>query len=706
MSSARKADYWKSYRRVRANVHAHLAAIYHSNNEATDESLSINHSSDADIEIGSENVSVVGLDNTRNPCEEELHAQVENGDAFDYQEQPNALFGNDSDQELYVNDETETDNDSNIDVKIDIDSDNSLENELQTWASSFHIPHAALQSLLSILRVHHPFLPKDPRTLLRTCRRYNITAIDGGSYYHFGIASSLLKEFESRPNIRDLQLDSLQIQFNIDGVPLFKSTNTQFWPILGRVVRPFESSPFIVGLFSGNQKPGSAQEYLQYFREELDELFQNGINIPDSDHNLAIEVCCFVCDTPARNFVKQTKGHSGYYGCDRCTQRGVWSEKVTFPEVDAPLRTDVQFDEMQQEEHHKNMCPLAGLHIGLVSQFPLDYMHLVCLGVTRRLLMLWIKGPLICRQGTRFAIQVSDIINMLRPYMPRDFLRKGRSLQELDRWKASEFRQFLLYLGPVILRGLLPIRYYKHFMLLVVAIYCLSSPLFSQVYCGYAKELLSLFVSQVGQLYGNGQYVYNVHALVHLADDVSRYGALDNFSSFIYESFLGKIKKLVRKANFPLQQVIRRLSENCLNDVASKEKHIGTVQKQHRNGPVPHAYANYKQFEQMYSTNTVFFSVKDGNNCIFYRNCVGLIRNILSVSEDSLERVFIVENFRNMDNFFEEPLPSSDLHIFKLSRLSQETVAIHVNEVKSKCILLPYRNKFVSIPLIHSHLYF
>ena len=222
---------------------------------------------------------------------------------------------------------------------------------------------------------------------------------------------------------------------------------------------------------------------------------------------------------------------------------------MTFPEINVPLRTDVSFDTFQNEEHHICHSPLSYLPIGMVTQFPLDYMHLVCLGVTRRLLMLWMKGPLFCRQGGGFIAQVSMGLLDLKEYMPCEFLRKGRPLGEVDRWKATEFRQFLLYLGPVLLKSKLPLHLYKHSMLLSVAIYCLASPMFYNPYCDYAKQLLCVIVTQVGVLYGQTQYIYNIHALVHLADDVFRFGPLDGFSSFAFESFLGKLKKLVRKTS-------------------------------------------------------------------------------------------------------------------------------------------------------------
>lgn len=36
-------------------------------------------------------------------------------------------------------------------------------------------------------------LPKEPRALLKTSTYYNVIDIDGGSNYHFGLVSSLLK---------------------------------------------------------------------------------------------------------------------------------------------------------------------------------------------------------------------------------------------------------------------------------------------------------------------------------------------------------------------------------------------------------------------------------------------------------------------------------------------------------------------------------
>ena len=59
-----------------------------------------------------------------------------------------------------------------------------------------------------------------------------------------------------------------------------------------------------------------------------------------------VSLCAAICDAPAPAFVNQIKSHSGYSGCDKCTQPGVWNGKMTFPETTAPLQTGVQFKDL------------------------------------------------------------------------------------------------------------------------------------------------------------------------------------------------------------------------------------------------------------------------------------------------------------------------------------------------------------------------
>jgi len=117
-------------------------------------------------------------------------------------------------------------------------------------------------------------------------------------------------------------------------------------------------------------------------------ISKNGLRICISGSSSEIYSVCLdavICDAPARSFLKCIKGHSGYNSCERCVQEGEWHNKLVFSEMNARLRTDESFIQMTDSDHHHTISPLTELNFGLVSQFPLDYMHLVCLGVVRKI---------------------------------------------------------------------------------------------------------------------------------------------------------------------------------------------------------------------------------------------------------------------------------------------------------------------------------
>jgi len=207
--------------------------------------------------------------------------------------------------------------------------------------------YVSSRALLKLLLKSHPDLPKDPRTLMRSQKDLPVQKIAGGLYYHFGIASGLSSVFEEVGVVGCY----INLQVNIDGLPLFKSTSGQFWPILGLVSNCLKRRPFVIGLFYGNAKPTSAEQYLHPFLTELAHVQENGFLHRQTKY--VVKLTAVVCDTPARAFVKNTKGHSGYHECDKCSHEGVYSERrMTFPETNARLRTDESFRLMVDEDHH------------------------------------------------------------------------------------------------------------------------------------------------------------------------------------------------------------------------------------------------------------------------------------------------------------------------------------------------------------------
>jgi hypothetical protein len=119
--------------------------------------------------------------------------------------------------------------------------------------------------------------------------------------------------------------------------------------------------------------------------------------------------------------------------------------------------------------------------------------------------------------------------------------------------KATELRWFLLYTGVVALKGILSSQHYSHFVLLHLAVFILLSKNASLwEWNNLAREFLCKFVTDSKIVYGVEFVVYNVHGLLHLADDAMKYGSLDNVSAFPFENYM---QNMVNSKHFQLEQV-------------------------------------------------------------------------------------------------------------------------------------------------------
>jgi len=111
----------------------------------------------------------------------------------------------------------------------------------------------------------------------------------------------------------------------------------------------------------------------------------------------------------------------------------------------------------------------------MVTQVPLDCMHLVELGVMRKFLQRLYNNKVVEKLT---KIEMETILKMLTSrskYIPKEFARKPRTLLELPNWKATEYRQFLLYTGIVALKDTVRIDQYYAFFLLHCAYTLLCS---------------------------------------------------------------------------------------------------------------------------------------------------------------------------------------------------------------------------------------
>lgn len=281
-----------------------------------------------------------------------------------------------------------------------ISSENSADNHeekniplahwLSRWAIKYNIRQNALTPLLQDLYIRgHSELPRDARTLLRTPRKYGIQCWSLGSYFHYGLEKSLIDQLVSNKLTFDSNI--ILIDLNIDGLPLSKSSKSQLWPILGKIHHKQCDQPFVVGAYHGTTKPPSVSEYLAAFIDEYENLHSHGFDF-NNDHYI-VSIRAIICDAPARSYISCTKGHNAYFGCGKCMEEGHYEDhRMLFLNHYSPLRTDENFRDRKQEEYHTGCSPFERASVGMVSQFPYDPLHLMWLGVAKKLLGLYLLG--------------------------------------------------------------------------------------------------------------------------------------------------------------------------------------------------------------------------------------------------------------------------------------------------------------------------
>lgn len=567
----------------------------------------------------------------------------------------------------------------------------SLADDLQMWVKSENVSMRTVNSLLHILRKHGHVseLPSDCRTLVQTPKKATkiIQTINGGLYAHFGVESSILKvlqkNFVSCPT-------TIKVLLNCDGISLSESSKDQMWPILLALeINGKRTKPFIVGAHYGSQKPLDANCFIEKCVLELKNVLQKGINF--KGNLCVVKYKATVCDSPARTFLTYTKSHAGYYSCSKCIQEGIFFDHVILPEVDSPLRTDESFRLKLNSKHHTGTSLLEELDIGMVSQNVLDYMHLVCLGVVKRIIANLLKGPKSFRITTQSQKSLDEIMTKFKNCIPREFSRTLRPLKDYLKYKATEFRMFLLYIGPVVLKDNVKPEFYKHFLLLSMGIRILCDPTLCIELNDYANTLLISFVEQYKILYGLQGLTYNIHNLIHLCNEVKTMGSLDSFSCFPFENYLKNLKCKIKTAPKPLHQLVNRLYEEDSLPIQMQ---------------IPKVYPIIHRSRKLNITRIELenFSISPSppNNCFFMSN--GSVVMIDRINETN-EKIFmggkeIVESTA----LFYEPCDSRKFQIYVCEMSSAINVSnILIENIRKKFVRLPYGDKdsFVCIPLMH-----
>lgn len=107
--------------------------------------------------------------------------------------------------------------------------------------------------------------------------------------------------------------DAICLDTNIDGLPLCKSSKKQVWPILCGITNTQDTVYRCIRILHKTSE-------CKYFFRRICFRIKSGVYFKNKHYKARVKT--FIMDAPARSFVTGTKGHSGYYSCIRCTQKG------------------------------------------------------------------------------------------------------------------------------------------------------------------------------------------------------------------------------------------------------------------------------------------------------------------------------------------------------------------------------------------------
>lgn len=196
----------------------------------------------------------------------------------------------------------------------------TLAEKLLYFFHFFSISHRAMEYLLASLREEGIDVPASVY-LLRKCEKSNKQSIIlksvldcGGNLAYLSIKDNICFCLRNGLIYFSEKFNIININLNIDGMPLFRSSPVTLWPILMSFKDLNFKKPLPVAIYSGGSKP----DFSDFIKNLCDELEEFMDYILCDNFYVKLGKIVFVCDSPARSFLQGTKSHSGYYACSVC----------------------------------------------------------------------------------------------------------------------------------------------------------------------------------------------------------------------------------------------------------------------------------------------------------------------------------------------------------------------------------------------------
>ncbi|KEP45465.1 transposase family Tnp2 protein, partial [Rhizoctonia solani 123E] len=378
-----------------------------------------------------------------------------------------------------------------------------------------------------------------------------------------------------------------------------------------------------LGVIPGPNQPKDFNSFLLPFVEEAIEQAR-GLEAYDvtrgKDFTLRAHPIFISGDMQAIKHAMEMKGPNGKLPCRGCEGCGIYhKERKTYylplvnptdkpdaipeeridPDAPAdalasldpdnlPLRTSrriawqlEQMDNARNKRQYNDLARDFGLaghsildripSISRPDSYPHEFLHLFLLNHGPELVSLWAgtyqlgdndEYVLIADDWTTIGLETVEASKTL----PALFIRPLPNIATCWRLYCGESWCFwLVYIGPIVLRGRLPKKYYDHYMELVNILKCLLSLSNTTARIGQLRHEIIHYVETFEELYY--QYKYDrisvckltLHALLHVADDVLRCGPVWVAWSFVVERFCREVTFCAKSKVVPYKTISKHV---------------------------------------------------------------------------------------------------------------------------------------------------
>ena len=432
-----------------------------------------------------------------------------------------------------------------------------------------------------------------------------------------------------------------------------------------------------------------------------------------------------------RSFLKRTKGHSGYWCCDRCIQKGeMVNRTILLRNVNAPARTDADFltyhvNDYSIDEHLKDpndVSPFLNVNLPMVSGFVIDPMHTVIEGAFGRRLEGFVFVP---AEGKLTSTQIAEankrikFFHLCRPYGFDRFVDK---LEKCKNYKIHVKRNILYYLLFPLFKGILSENDLEHIMLLQYGMMLLGSfngePVPKKRILK-AKNILDRYSVELTEREIPCRFVS--HQVSHVWQDSENFQCgIETLSAFPFESFQVFFRRCIRSGNLQAEQIRNRCVEKSKYQLPTTscgtiiETKVQLMLEGIKNNSRVLKYCNKggRWPKQIFFNNFVLTNLFPNNIFLDNQKSAFVCVDILACSGMELVKI-VARKFVSLENAHVQPYRSSDHNIFSAHTLSAPTFFRYPSQIFCKMMALPlnptppisFENeelRWYLVPLLHT----